>query len=259
MEKSIANRLRLHVRAAAVHSRVPYSGRSRAALALMSDNSWTCGVRIENASYPLVIPALSAVLASANSIGRRDITALVFSDRVKLEEKTMIQQSFTGPMEQLTEDILGYPGSINELGDELITGRHFPDKLDTATGIRLARQVTQNAYIPESDFPVGALVVTRDQTCYQGVNVEHGDWTQILCAERAAIAAAISAGETDIQYVYISCPKAPATATPCGACRQVLCEIAPEAIVWMDRREQPAECFRTLDLLPRAFALTQPG
>jgi homotetrameric cytidine deaminase len=221
----------------------------------MSDNRWICGVRIENACYPLVIPALSAVLASANSIGRRDITALVFSDNVKLEEKTMIQQSFTGPMEQLTEDILGHPGSMNELGDELITGRRLPDKLDTATGIRRARQVTQHAYTPESDFPVGALVVTRDQTCYQGVNVEHGDWTQMLCAERAAIAAAVSAGETNIQCVYISCPKAPTTATPCGACRQVLYEIAPEAILWVDRGVQPAECFRTLELLPEAFSL----
>ena len=255
MDNSIANRIRRRVRAAALHSRVPYSGRSRAVLALMSDSSWVCGVRIENASYPLVISALSAVLASANSIGRRDITALVFSDHVRLEEKTMIQQSFTGPMEQLAEDILGHPESINEPGAELITGWHFPDKLDTATGIRLARQVTQHAYTPESDFPVGALVVTRNQTCYQGVNMEHGDWTQILCAERAAIAAAVSAGETNIQYVYISCPKAPATATPCGACRQVLCEIAPEAVLWLDRGEQTADCFRIPELLPMAFSL----
>ncbi|MYF62964.1 MAG: cytidine deaminase [Rhodothermaceae bacterium] len=255
MEESIANRLRHRVRAAASRSRVPYSGRPRAALALMSDGRWMCGVRIENASYPLVIPALSAVLASANSIGRRDITALVFSDRVKLEEKTMIQQSFTGPMEQLAEDILGHPEDINGPGDELIAGRHFPDKLDTVTGIRLARQATQHAYTPESDFPVGALVVTRDQTCYQGVNVEHGDWTQMLCAERAAIAAAVGAGETNIQHIYVSCPKAPATATPCGACRQVLGEIAPEANLWMDRGEQTAECFSTRELLPMAFSL----
>ncbi len=255
MKKSVANRLRRRARAAALHSRVPYSGRPRAALALMSDGGWVCGVRIENASYPLVIPALSAVLASANSIGRRDITALVFSDRVKLEEKTMIQQSFTGPMEQLAEDILGHPGSINDLGDELITRLHFPDKLDTATGIRHARQATQHAYTPESDFPVGALVVTRDQTYYQGANMEHGDWTQMLCAERAAVAAAVSAGETSIQSVYISCPKAPATATPCGACRQVLYEIAPEAVLWVDRGEQTAECFRISELLPMAFSL----
>ena len=255
MEESIANHLRRCVRAAASRSRVPYSGRPRAALALMSDGRWVCGVRIENASCPLVIPALSAVLASANSIGRQDITALVFSDRVKLEEKTMLQQSFTGRMEQLAKDILGHPGSINEPGDELITGRHFPDKLDTATGVRLARRATKYAYTPESDFPVGALVVTRDQTCYQGVNVEHGDWTQMLCAERAAIAAALGAGETNIQYIYVSCPKAPANATPCGACRQVLCEIAPEAVLWMDRGEQTAECFRISELLPMAFSL----
>ncbi len=258
MEKSIANRLRRRVRAAALRSRVPYSDHPRAALALMSDGRWMCGVRIENASYPLVIPALSAVLASANSIGRRDITALVFSDRVKLEENTMIQRSFTGPMEQLADDILGCPGSINEPRDELTTGRHIPDKLDTATGIRLARQASQHAYTPESDFPVGALVVTRDQTCYQGANVEHGDWTQMLCAERAAIAASVGAGETNIRYIYVSCPKAPATATPCGACRQVLCEIAPEAILCMDRGEQTAECFRISELLPMAFSL-YPG
>jgi len=255
MEKSIANRLRRRVRAAALRSRVPYSDHPRAALALMSDGRWMCGVRIENASYPLVIPALSAVLASANSVGRRDITAVVFSDHVKLEEKTMIQRSFAGPMEQLAEDILGHPGSLNEPGDELITGRHFPDKLDTATGIRLARKATQHAYTPESDFPVGALVVTRDQTCYQGVNVEHGDWTQMLCAERAAIAAAVGAGETNIQYIYLSCPKALATATPCGACRQVLFEFAPEAVLWVDRGEQTAECFRISELLPMAFSL----
>ena len=255
MEKSIANHLRRCVRAAASRSRVPYSGRPRAALALMSDGRWMCGVRIENASYPLVIPSLSAVLASANSIGRQDITAIVFSDRIKLEEKTMIQQSFTGSMEQLADDILGHSGSITAPSDELIIGRHFPDKLDTAAGIRLARQATRHAYTPESDFPVGALVVTHDQMCYQGVNVEHGDWTQMLCAERAAIAAAVSAGEANIQYIYLSCPNAPATATPCGACRQVLFEIAPEAILWMDRGEQTAESFRISGLLPMAFSL----
>jgi len=250
------NTIRNYVQDASSRSFVPYSGQPRAALALLSNGDWICGVRIENACYPLVIPALSSAVVSAASIGRRDIMAIIFSGSVKHEEKTAALHLVDSPLEQVDNDLLKQIDWIPSLRKQLTTCKDLPDSMDSAAGILLARQAAEYAHTPESNFPVGAIAMTKNRQYFQGANVESPDWRQIICAERAAIAAAISAGASDIEQIYVSCLKS-SIATPCGACRQVLYEIDPNSVVWMDRGEKKAECFRIHELLPEAFHMTE--
>ncbi len=248
--------LRQYVRDASRCSFTPYSGQPRAALVLLSDGDWACGVRIENASYPLIIPALTSSLLSVASIGRKDIDAILFSGPVKQEEKITILQTLSPPLDQLDCDFYGKSGATYRIGKQLTMAKRFPKPIDPNSGICLARHAAKFADTSESNFPVGAIVVTDDLQYFQGANFEYSDWTRILCAERVAIASAISAGASNIQSVYVSCPKSP-TATPCGACRQVLYELAPESLIWMDRGSHKPQCFRIKDLLPNGFHFTK--
>ncbi len=235
-------------------SYVPYSKQPRGALAVLSNGDWVCGVQIENASYPLMIPAVTSALVSAASVGRKDVVGVVVSGKITEEEKSIVMHH--APLDQLDSDILGQRGSTYCLKEKpLIMFNHLPKPLDSQSGIHLAREASHHAYVPESDFPVGAIAVTGDHKYFQGSNIECGDWTKILCAERAALAAAISAGETNIKHIYVSCIKS-FDATPCGACRQVIHEVAPESTIWMDRGEHMSENFQINDLLPHAFVLS---
>jgi cytidine deaminase len=120
----------------------------------------------------------------------------------------------------------------------------------------LARDVAQRAYCPYSHFRVGAAVVAGDQV-YVGVNIEIASYGLTLCAERSALAAAISAGASPITHVAVACIDAPEEASigeraPCGACRQWLADLAPAALIYIDG---VAQDFRVPDLLPYAFSL----
>ena len=119
-------------------------------------------------------------------------------------------------------------------------------------GIALAREVASRAHTPESAFPVGCVLLTHEGRLLPGVNVEHNDWSRILCAERNALGTAVSWGQTQAQAAYLACLKDP-TGSPCGACRQLLAELAPDATVWMDRGEASPEATTPARLLPGAF------
>lgn len=253
-ESQCINTLREHVQQAAKCSIVPYSRQTRAALVLLSNGDWACGVRIENASFSLIIPALTSAVVQAASIGRRDIVALAFSGEITVAERIAASQYVSSALYQLDKDVLWQPDHPYLIGNRLQTCMESPERIDSATGITLARQATKFAYTPESNFPVGAIIAVEDHKYFQGVNIENSDWTHISCAERVAIAAAVSAGYTTFTDVFLSSPKS-CTLTPCGACRQVLHEIAPDSIVWIDRGENEVESFRTVDLLPNAFQL----
>ena len=124
--------------------------------------------------------------------------------------------------------------------------------------LALARDAAQRAYCPYSHFHVGAAVVGGGKT-YVGVNVEISSYGLTLCAERSALAAAISDGASPITQVAVACidtpPEAPLNErTPCGACRQWLADLAPHAVIYIDGY---SEDFTIRDLLPYAFGL--PG
>lgn len=120
--------------------------------------------------------------------------------------------------------------------------------------LQQARQAALRAHCPYSHFRVGAALVAGEQV-FTGVNVEISSYGLTLCAERSALAAAVTAGAGPITHVAVACIDTPAEApanerTPCGACRQWLADLAPQAVIYIDGL--PGS-FSINDLLPYAF------
>ncbi|WP_020471096.1 cytidine deaminase [Zavarzinella formosa] len=118
--------------------------------------------------------------------------------------------------------------------------------------IAAAREVSRRAYAPYSKFHVGAVVQTPGGETYAGCNVENASYGLTCCAERNAIGQMVAAGATAFDIVAVYTPTEKPTA-PCGACRQVLYEFNPEAIV-VSACDGPEVIETTVkDLLPGAF------
>lgn len=90
-----------------------------------------------------------------------------------------------------------------------------------------AIDAAQNAWCPYSDFPVGAAVLAVDGQIFAGCNIENASHGLTICAERNAIGQAISAGCREFTTLLIFTATEEPTA-PCGACRQVVTEFAPD-------------------------------
>jgi cytidine deaminase len=120
----------------------------------------------------------------------------------------------------------------------------------------LARAAALRAHAPYSRFRVGAALLA-DGRIFTGVNVENASFGLTVCAERVALFGAVAAGCRAVVGVAVSCIDAPAAAAaaermPCGACRQVLAELAePATPVWVDGAGQHS----VSSLLPDAFRL----
>lgn len=117
---------------------------------------------------------------------------------------------------------------------------------------KAARAAARTAYAPYSKFRVGAAVLTGSGKIFAGANVENASYGLCNCAERTAIFAAVAAGERRVRALVVYTPTATPTA-PCGACRQVINEFGPDAIV-VSCCNRPARIETTLQrLLPEAF------
>ncbi len=119
-----------------------------------------------------------------------------------------------------------------------------------------AREAALRAHCPYSHFRVGTALIAGGKT-YVGVNIEISSYGLTLCAERSALAAALSDGAGPITHIAVACidtpPDAPLSArTPCGACRQWIADLASEAMIFIDGAEQD---FHITHLLPFAFEL----
>lgn len=97
--------------------------------------------------------------------------------------------------------------------------------------IQSAREVASRAYCPYSDFPVGAALEAEDGQVFVGCNVENASYPLTLCAERSALAAAVSQGVRRFRRIAIV-GGTEKPAAPCGACRQMLFEFAPDLEVF---------------------------
>ena len=109
----------------------------------------------------------------------------------------------------------------------------MPFKLTPALHRRLekaARAAAKVSYSPYSRFRVGAAVLAGSGKIYAGSNVENASYGLCTCAERTAVFTAATAGERKIKAVVVYTPTALPT-TPCGACRQVINEFGPHALV----------------------------
>ena len=118
--------------------------------------------------------------------------------------------------------------------------------------LRAARRAAAAAYAPYSKFPVGAAVLTGSGRIFTGANVENASFGLCTCAERAAIAAAASAGERRLAAVAVYTPTRAPT-LPCGACRQLIHEFGPEALVLAACAAKTVLETRLPALLPAAF------
>ncbi|WP_390621312.1 cytidine deaminase [Maioricimonas rarisocia] len=119
--------------------------------------------------------------------------------------------------------------------------------------IAAAWQARENAYCPYSGFAVGAAVLTESGQIYSGCNVENASYGLTICAERASLFQAVAQGERRFTAVAVVTETELPT-PPCGACRQVLLEFAPDArVVCLNRRRDIVE-YTVRDLLPGAFS-----
>jgi cytidine deaminase len=116
--------------------------------------------------------------------------------------------------------------------------------------IRQAWAARERAYAPYSQFAVGAALVDAEGRVFTGCNVENVSFGLTMCAERVALGSAVAAGASRFQaIVIVADTRWPVS--PCGACRQVLAEFAPELRVVLSTRIHVQE-FSLADLLPRA-------
>lgn len=130
------------------------------------------------------------------------------------------------------------------------------DHLDYATLMAAAMAARERAYAPYSRFAVGAAVLTRGGNIFPGCNIENAAYSVGVCAERAALFSAYAAGERDIVALAVVTPTDD-VASPCGACRQVLLELAPRSRILLFNLHGMQRLTTPQELLPHGFGPTQ--
>ena len=118
--------------------------------------------------------------------------------------------------------------------------------------INLAEQASRNAYVPYSHFAVGAALECRDGTVFTGCNIENAAYSPTICAERTAVAKAVSEGHRDFVRIVIA-GRSKDFCVPCGVCRQVLREFAPELEIICLNGAGEERVFTLPELLPHSF------
>lgn len=122
--------------------------------------------------------------------------------------------------------------------------------------IKIATNIIDRAYAPYSNFKVASIVKTKSGKIYTGVNIENASYGLTICAERVAVFKAVSEGDRDIDTVIIYTDTDEPT-PPCGACRQVIAEFNPNALIVMASRKKVITQ-RLSELLPNVFSLKPP-
>ena len=124
--------------------------------------------------------------------------------------------------------------------------------IDEAKLLGLAKETAERAYAPYSEFRVGAAIQTTDGGIYTGVNIENASFGLTLCAERAALAAAVTDGQRKFTSIAVAA-LGRRLVWPCGACLQALSEFGRDIlIITEDESGQPVS--RNLkELLPESF------
>jgi cytidine deaminase len=113
-----------------------------------------------------------------------------------------------------------------------------------------AVEARARAYAPYSRYPVGAALLAKSGRVFAGCNVENASYSLTICAERAAIAQAVCAGERAFEAIAVVTANGGA---PCGPCRQVLAEFGLDTRVLIATPDRLLAETTVGELLPRAF------
>ena len=122
--------------------------------------------------------------------------------------------------------------------------------------VEQAFTMLERAYVPYSNFPVGAALLCADETVYTGCNVENAAYGSTICAERTALVKAVSDGHrTDFVRLAVV-GNSTDYCWPCGACRQMLYEFAPGLELLVSRKDHGYVALPLSELLPHGFGPT---
>lgn len=121
-----------------------------------------------------------------------------------------------------------------------------------------AEKARKTSYSPYSRFAVGAALLTRSGRVVHGCNVENSSFGLACCAERTAVFKAVSEGEREFDAIAVTAG-ARRGAAPCGACRQVLHEFAPDLWVYFRGAKGAVVRRRLRALLADAFRFPERG
>ncbi len=117
-----------------------------------------------------------------------------------------------------------------------------------------ASAVRENACAAYSGFKVGAAIITEHGKIFSGCNVESSSYGLTMCAERNALASALCSGERKFSAILITADS-PEPVSPCGACRQLIYDYAPDIIVIMTNTEGKRIDSSVTELLKFPFGL----
>lgn len=119
--------------------------------------------------------------------------------------------------------------------------------------IQIAKQASENAYAPYSEFYVGAALLTEDGQVFKGCNIENASYGATNCAERTAIFKAVSEGYRTFSKIAVIARDG-STAYPCGICLQVMQEFMPNGVVVLEQDGEIVS-YTLKELLPKGFTL----
>lgn len=118
--------------------------------------------------------------------------------------------------------------------------------------VDIAMRAKEKAYVPYSNFRVGAAVLAKSGKVYYGCNIENASFGATNCAERTAIFKAVSEGEREIEAIAINSDSRKPT-YPCGICRQVMAEFSTDLKIYISNIDGEYREFTLDQLLPGGF------
>jgi homotetrameric cytidine deaminase len=214
------------------HAYAPYSGNPECCLVRGKSGVYYPGVLVENVSYPLSMTAEQIAFCSCLAAGEVP-EALIYRGQ-PASQPLFWQEEF-----DLEYTVYGnFPGG--NLFNPLI-------QLHTTAKERL-KQLNDYAVTPNSSFPVSAIAEVENGVI-EGVNIEFSAWNLGLCAERVALGRAITAGFREFGSLSIFAPKSD-FASPCGGCRQVICEWMSGQVVGLYHGNGTFSSLPARDFLP---------